>query len=90
MLIFQAFNDQGSIVNAGDFAFGGDRIRVNIGNKFQSLDEIKNFEVKLPTGARYRLGEIAKVSRGFYEPLSQEIKFNGKEAISLAISMPPM
>ncbi|HUW08049.1 MAG TPA: efflux RND transporter permease subunit [Williamwhitmania sp.] len=87
MLIFQAFNDQGSIVNAGDFAFGGNRIRVNIGNKFQSLDEIKNFEVKLPSGARYRLGEIATVTRGFYQPLSEQIKFNGKEAISLAISM---
>ncbi|MCG8578462.1 MAG: efflux RND transporter permease subunit [Bacteroidales bacterium] len=87
MMIFQAFNDQGSIVNPGSFVSGTERIRISIGNKFQSLDEIRNFEVKLPNGGRYRLGQVAKVEREFYEPTLQKLKFNGKEAISLAVSM---
>ena len=41
----------------------------------------------LPNGGRYKLGEIAKVERAYYEPTMQKLKFNGVEAISLAISM---
>jgi len=87
MLIFQSFNDQGVIVNPGSFVSGSERIRISIGNKFQSLDEIRNFEVKLPNGGRYRLGQVAKVERSFYTPELQKLKVNGLEAISLALSM---
>ncbi len=87
LMIFQLFNDQGVTVNPGSFVSGSERIRLDIGNKFQDLDEIKDFEVLLPNGGRYRLGEIAKVERAFYEPEMQKLKFNGQEAISLAISM---
>ncbi len=87
MLIFQSFNDQGAIVDPGSFVAGSERIRISIGNKFQNLDEIRNFEVKLPNGGRYRLGQVAKVEREFYEPVLQKLKYNGREAISLAISM---
>ncbi|WP_430811033.1 MULTISPECIES: efflux RND transporter permease subunit [unclassified Carboxylicivirga] len=87
MMIFQSFQDQGMIVNPGSFVSGSERIRISIGNKFQSLDEIRNFEVKLPNGGRYRLGQIATVEREFYTPSVQKLKHNGREAISLAISM---
>ncbi len=87
MLIFQSFNDQGVIVNPGTFVTGSERIRIDIGNKFKDLEEIRNFEVKLQNGGRYRLGQIATVEREFYVPAMQKLKFNGNEAISLAISM---
>lgn len=87
MMIFQAFNDQGAIVNPGTFVSGSERIRISIGKKFQSIDEIRDFEVKLPNGGRYRLGQIAKVEREFFTPTIQKLKYNGREAISLAVSM---
>ncbi|SMO46096.1 Multidrug efflux pump subunit AcrB [Saccharicrinis carchari] len=87
MMIFQAFHDQGQTVDAGSFVSGSQRIRVNIGNKFQSIDEIKNFEVKLSNGGRYRLGQIARVTRDFYDPVTERLKYNGFPAISLALSM---
>lgn len=87
MMIFQAFGDQGQTVDAGSFVSGSQRIRVNIGNKFQSVDEIKNFEVKLSNGGRYRLGQIAMVTRDFYEPVTERLKYNGLPSISLALSM---
>lgn len=87
MLIFQSFNDQGVIVDPGSFLSGNERIRISIGNKFESVNEIRDFEVKLPNGGRYRLGQIATVEREFYEPSLQKLKYNGQEAISLALSM---
>ncbi|MBI9061611.1 MAG: efflux RND transporter permease subunit [Marinilabiliaceae bacterium] len=87
MMIFQSFNDQGLIVDAGSFLSGSERIRINIGNKFQDLEEIRNFEVTLPNGGRYRLGQIATITREFNRPVMQQLKYNGREAISLALSM---
>jgi len=87
LMIFQAFNDQGVIVNPGTFVSGSERIRISIGNKFQTIDEIRDFEVKLPNGGRYRLGQVAKVEREFYKPELQKLKYNGQEAIGLALSM---
>ncbi len=87
MMIFQKFQDQGAVMAPGSFMAGSERITIDIGKKFQDLDEIRNFEVVLPNGGRYKLGEIAKVERGYYEPTMQKLKFNGLEAISLAISM---
>ncbi len=87
MLIFQSFNDQGVTVNPGSFVSGSERIRISIGNKFQTIDEIRDFEVKLPNGGRYRLGQVAEVQREFYKPEIQKLKYNGQEAIGLALSM---
>lgn len=87
MMIFQSFNDQGLITDAGSFTSGSERIRINIGNKFQDLEEIRNFEVRLPNGGRYRLGQIASITRDFNQPVMQQLKYNGREAISLAVSM---
>ncbi len=86
-MIFQFFNDQGKLVNPGTVKAGDERIRINIGNKFQSLDEIRNFEVKLPNGNRYRLGDIATVTKEDQDPYYTKLKYNGKEAMSLALSM---
>ncbi|WP_372772810.1 efflux RND transporter permease subunit [Mangrovibacterium sp.] len=86
-MFFQFFNDQGTLVNAGNVHTGDERIRLTIGNKFQSLEEIRNFEVKLPDGNRYRLGDIATIEREKQDPYYTKLKYNNKEAMSLALSM---
>lgn len=86
-MIFQFFNDQGSVVNAGTVLAGDNRLRIDIGNKFQSLDEIRNFEVKLPNGQRYRLGDITTITRDEADPVTTKMKYNGRQAIGLALSM---
>ena len=85
--IFQFFNDQGTIDNSGSFKTGDERMRISIGNKFQSLEEIRDFEVKLPDGNRYRLGDIADITRDDQEPYLTKLKYNDQNAISLAVSM---
>ncbi len=85
--IFQFFNDQGAIEDAGSFITGDERIRLSIGNKFQSLEEIRNFDVKLPDGNRYRLGDIATITREDQDPYRTKLKYNNQNAISLAVSM---
>ena len=87
IMIIQAIGNEGEVVNPGSFSSGTDRIRISVGNKFSSLDEIENILVQVPDGGSFRLGDIAKVNRSFYQPKRQGLLYNGKPAISLALSM---
>ncbi len=87
MMIVQAMNDEGSVVNPGSIISGTDRIRLDIGQKFSTIEEIENVLVQVPSGGSFRLGDIAKVSRSFYEPKREALTYNGERAISLAMSM---
>ena len=41
----------------------------------------------MPGGGSFRLGDIAEVTRSFYEPKREALDYNGERAISLAMSM---
>jgi multidrug efflux pump subunit AcrB len=87
MMIVQAMNDQGSIVNPGSIISGTERIRLSVGQKFSTIDEIENVLVQVPGGGSFRLGDIAEVNRSFYEPKQEGLIHNGDRAISMAMSM---
>ena len=68
MLIVQSINDQAQTVNPGNVVVGSERIRLSLGAKFKSIDDVKNLLVKVPGGGSFLLGEIANVKRSFYTP----------------------
>ena len=43
MMIFQKFQDQGTVMAPGNFKSGSERISIDIGKKFQDLEENKGF-----------------------------------------------
>ncbi len=86
MLIVQLLNDQTKPVDPGSISFGSERMRINVGNKFKNLDEIRNLLIELPNGGRYLLGDVAKVSRGYMEPRTSGIATNGIAALGLGVS----
>ncbi len=87
MLIAQALNDEAAMVNPGDVVVGTERIRVSVGSKFKSKKDIENLLIKIPRGGSFLLGEIATVKRSFYEPMTRKLKFNGQQAMSLAVAI---
>ncbi|MGF1733907.1 efflux RND transporter permease subunit [Photobacterium satsumensis] len=81
---------QNMIYDAGKFKAGIERIRIDQGSEFTSLDDIRNLMIKggvgdLGTGL-IRLGDIATVSMGYQTPALSESRFNGIDAITLAVS----
>ena len=87
MQIVQAMNDQGQVVDPGSIISGTDRIRLSVGQKFSSIEEIENILVKIPGGGSFRLGDITEIKRSFYEPKREALFYNGERAISLAMSV---
>ncbi|MES1161780.1 MAG: efflux RND transporter permease subunit, partial [Rhizobacter sp.] len=54
--------------------------------EFDSIEGIRNIGIR--AGERtFRLGDIATVRRGFVDPATAKMRFNGQEAVGLAVSM---
>lgn len=87
MMIVQAMNDQGSVVDPGSIISGSERIKLSVGNKFSTIEEIKNVLIQVPGGGSFRLGDVAEVNRSFFEPKREALNYNGERAISIAMSM---
>jgi multidrug efflux pump len=71
---------------AGVVETGDERVHVRVSGEFKSVESIR--EMGIRAGDRsFRLGDIADVKRGVTDPATFKMRFNGKEAIGLAISM---
>ncbi|PKH55959.1 transporter [Shewanella sp. Choline-02u-19] len=76
--------------NSGSFAADNERIRVDQSSAFKSIDDIKALTIKGGFGdystGLLRLGDIADVSLGYQAPAMTLSRFNGKQAVTLAVS----
>lgn len=84
--ILLALNSQQNAVYAGYYESGEKRMRIGVGDGFTSLDEIRNTVIPGHEKDRIRLGDIATVERGYETPVRTRMRFDGQEAIGLAIS----
>ena len=86
LMIALALQDQGAIINPGSIISGSESIRVGVGNKISSKEEIENLLIQVPNGGNFRLGEIATVDRSFMKPKTEALYFNGKRGLTLGLS----
>lgn len=87
MAIVQTLNDQGEVADAGTLVAGSQRLRISVGNKFQSMDEIRQLNIQGANGKSFRLGDIAVVQRGYLTPKRGGLTYNNRESLGLAIAM---
>ncbi|MGQ1891830.1 efflux RND transporter permease subunit [Thermophagus sp. OGC60D27] len=87
MALVQTLNDEGGVADAGSIVTGTERIRLNVGTKLTSLEEVRNLNVFTGDGRSFRLGDIADISKGFYRPKQNGMTFNTFPALGLAIAM---
>jgi len=82
----QALDEQNAVAPTGFFETGSERVQLRVTGRFDSVEEIRDFPIR--AGDRtFRLGEIAKVTRGFSDPPAPRMRFLGEDAIGLAVSM---
>ncbi|MGS0696099.1 efflux RND transporter permease subunit [Shewanella sp. 0m-4] len=88
--VINQLSTQNLTFDSGSFAANDERIRVDQSSAFKSVDDIKNLIIKGGIGpystGLLRLGDIADVSLGYQSPVTTLSRFNGKEAITLAVS----
>ena len=84
--IIETLARQNAVAPSGVFDTSSDRIYVRASGAFDSVDAIREIAIRANNRV-FRLGDIAKVSRGYVDPPLQKMRVGGKEALGLGVTM---
>ncbi len=84
--VAEALQKQNAVSPAGLIETDSDRIRLRVSGGFDSVDRVRNADL-IVNGQHFRLGDIAKVSRGLVEPPSPRMHVGGVPAIGIGVVM---
>ncbi|MCF2612643.1 efflux RND transporter permease subunit [Fusobacterium perfoetens] len=90
-LIATSLISENLITGGGTIDYGSLRVNLKLNNKINSTEKLENliiFSKKLPDGNDeiIRLKDIAKIERGYVEPISQKMYFNGQMSMGISLS----
>ncbi len=84
--IFEVLQQQNAMTPAGSIDTRSDRMFLRISGSFDSVESIR--EIGIQAGGRlFRLGDVARVYRGYVDPPVQKVRYMGEEAVALAVAM---
>jgi multidrug efflux pump len=84
--VWKALREHNTVEPAGTFETPTDRLFVRPTGELSSVEAVKNVLI-YANGRSFRVGDVAQVTRGFVSPPTFKMRFDGKEALGLAISM---
>ncbi len=84
--IATALSAQNAVTGAGFFETGEERIWLRPSGAFDDLAAIADTLIHVG-GRSFRLGDVAEVRRGVEEPPAERMRFMGKDAFGIGVSM---
>jgi multidrug efflux pump len=82
----RAIDEQNAVVGASFFETPTDRVKLRVSGAFGSVEAVRQFPIRV--GDRtFRLQDVAEVKRGFVDPAAPRMRFMGKDAIGIGVSM---
>lgn len=84
--IFATLAGKNIVADAGYLSVGAQRLAINPTGEYSSEEEFENLMISAPDGRQVRLGDVAEIYRGYQEPLTNILRYDGKPAIGIAIS----
>ena len=86
LAIAQAIQSQDIVQDAGRLHAADFSVPLRVRGNLESVDELNKLPLRV-NGRTLRLGDIAEVTRGYLDPPETTMRYAGKPAIGLAISM---
>ena len=84
--IVATIGQQNSIVDSGEKQAGKLQIQILEAGTYKGLDDISNQMLTAASGKQYRLGDIARVERGYADPPQTLMRVDGRRAVGIGIS----
>ena len=84
--VAEVLQKRNEVTPAGFVETDSDRIRLRVTGAFDSVAQVRNADL-LANGRHFRLGDIAKVSRGLADPPSPRMHIGGQPAIGIGVIM---
>lgn len=86
MAIAQTLRQQNGMNPSGSIETSSDKVYMRVSGDLKSVDAIKEIGIEA-NGRQFRVGDIARVYRGYAEPMTPKFRYQGEDAIGLAVSM---
>lgn len=84
--LISTLQSQSPILNAGSFNTDQENIRVSVSGRYTTLEALR--DVRFRAADRdFRLGDVGKVYFGYQDPPGQTVRFKGKPALLIGVSM---
>ncbi len=84
--IGDALQKQNMVSPSGFVDTSSDRVQLRVSGGFDSVERVRNADL-LVNGQHFRVGDIAKVFRGFADPHNPQMRVSGQPAIGIGIIM---
>ena len=84
--IVATIGQQNTIVNSGEKQAGALQIQILEAGTYKGRDDISNQMLTAASGKQYRLGDIARVERGYADPPQTLMRVDGRRAVGIGIS----
>lgn len=85
--IYTALAQQNTVTAAGSLQIGSERLEIQPTGGLSTVESIRNLIVSDPTsGSIMRLQDIARVTRGYKEPLTSYLRYDGRPALGIGIA----
>ena len=84
--IVATIGQQNTVVNSGEKQAGALQIQILEAGTYKGLDDISNQMLTAASGKQYRLGDIARVERGYADPPQTLMRVDGRRAVGIGIS----
>ncbi|SMC32618.1 efflux RND transporter permease subunit [Sporomusa malonica] len=85
-LILATLQAQNAMAPSGMLQTSSDNVYMRVTGMFENLTDIENLPIGI-NGRNFRLGDIAKVTRGYSDPSDPQFYYNGQPAIGIAMAM---
>ncbi len=77
---------QNAVVKSGTFDSSNERIRIEVSGRYNTLDNLRNLRLRA-NNQDFRLGDVARIYRGYENPPRDTVRYNGAETLLLGVSM---
>jgi multidrug efflux pump len=77
---------QNLVAAGGNYDSPTEHIRIAVSGRFDQLEQLRDLRLRA-NGREFRLGDVAKVSRGYEDPPRERIRYMGRESLLIGVSM---
>ncbi|MES2503166.1 MAG: efflux RND transporter permease subunit [Pseudomonadota bacterium] len=77
---------QNAVVKSGTFDSANERIRIEVSGRYNTLENLRDLRLRA-NNQDFRLGDVARIYRGYENPPRDTVRYNGTETLLLGVSM---
>ena len=85
--VLSQLGQQNAVEPAGAVQAPTDVVQVRVAGQFEAVEQLAAMPIRASSGVQLRLGDIARIQRGYVDPPQVKVRHQGQEVIALGVSM---